>query len=125
MPHFTELNEWRYNPDSGVLEFRFKGQDGKTYEASFSREIVPALIVHLTRLLTTTVDEFPEGLCELVSVLAPKSITTVVLPNSSPALEITTVEDLKLPFILSKEVIDAIRATLIDADTLVKNETSH
>ena len=92
MKIFNKVEEWRFNPTNGNVEFRLCSDDGNTYEASFKREIVPDMIVHLHRLFGTTIEQFPEGASQLLQAYAPQSMKPVLLEGGHAALHITSVE---------------------------------
>lgn len=119
---FCELKEWQFNPQTGNVDLRMGTTDGKIYEASFQREMVPDLLVRMHQMLSATVDEFPRGYKELVEAYIPKSISIIVLPNGDPALEFVTQTDMRIPIRLSNDLSNAMRQALAQAAPLISSD---
>lgn len=115
MLKFSKLDQWRYNPANGDVEAKFLTVDGRQYEASFTREMVPELLVRMHQMLSATADEFPRGLKELAEAYIPISVSVIHLPNGVPALEIVTQTEMRVPIPLLGNASEQIRSALADA----------
>lgn len=122
MPKFVSLENWRFDPESGDVDTRLKDVGGNIYDASFKRELVPALLVRMHQMLSGTIDQFPEGMKELTEAYRPQGASLEALPNGDLAILIRTVTGMQVPIHLTLEICDTLLSFLSDARSTLSAE---
>jgi hypothetical protein len=122
MPIFSSLDQWRPNPETGDVDMRFKTPDGKVFEASFQREMIPALLVRMHQMLSGTVDQFPRGLKELTEAYIPVGASLQALPNADLAMFLETQTGMQVPIHLTLETCDNLLQLLGEARSILAAE---
>ena len=122
MPKFISLEEWRFDPQSGDVDTRMKDVSGKVYDASFKREMVPALLIRMHQMLSGTIEQFPQGLKELTEAYIPVDASLQILPNSDLAIFLLTQTGMQIPIHLKLELCDRLLELLGEARTILATE---
>lgn len=89
MPVFSELKSWELDT-AGNVKLQLASPDGRFYDATFNRSVIPAILVVLNRFFMNSSQQFPEGLRELLVAQVPMSTAAVSLPGGEYALSIGT-----------------------------------
>lgn len=117
-PHFTEIDESRWNPETGHLEYRIKATDGQRYELTIDRSMVADLLTVSSHLMRDSADRFQQGMDQIVEANRPGFAGLGQGPTGELWLEVRTERGAWIPIPLSRKSIAALKTVLSDAESM-------
>ena len=122
MPTFSSVRSCEIEPN-GDLKFRLDDTDGKFRELSFQLSFVPTMIVLLNQhfIESTNIHE-TKAVNEFIGAHVPQSLQLATLLDGSQAIEVTTVSGMRIPLLVSPELVQALSVVLADLRPILQAE---